>query len=57
MESTALIDFSGVEVPFSAMDLLLSSMGLLGVIAGFIALGLAFAFAPKIIDIIKTAAK
>lgn len=50
------IDFTGVSLPFDAGDLLSSSMGLLGVVGGFVLLGLAIVFVPKIISVIRSAA-
>lgn len=52
--STA-IDFSGVTMPFSVNDLLSSSMGLIGLVGAFVLLGIAIAFAPRIINFIKGA--
>lgn len=52
----AAIDFSGVTLPFNATDLLTSSMGILGLLASFVLLGLAFAFVPKIMSAIRAAA-
>lgn len=51
------VDFSGVTLPFTPADLLQSGVGLLGVVGGFVLLGLAFVFAPYIIELIKTAAR
>lgn len=51
-----MVDFSGVSLPFSAGDLLSSSMGLLGVLGPFVLLGLALLFTPKIISVIRSAA-
>lgn len=51
-----MVDFSGVSLPFSASDLLSSAMGLLGVLGPFVLLGLALAFTPKIISVIRSAA-
>jgi hypothetical protein len=50
------IDFTGVTLPFDASDLLTSSMGLVGVVGGFVLLGLAVVFVPKIISVIRSAA-
>lgn len=51
-----MVDFSGVSLPFDAGDLLSSAMGLLGVLGPFVLLGLALAFTPKIISVIRSAA-
>lgn len=51
-----MVDFSGVSLPFGASDLLSSAMGLLGVLGPFVLLGLALAFTPKIISVIRSAA-
>lgn len=50
------IDFSGISLPFSVNDLISSTSGLLGLVGGFVLLGLAVAFAPKIIGLIKKSA-
>lgn len=51
----ASIDFSGVSLPFTVTDLISSGNGLLGLVGAFVLLGLAFAFAPKIIQLIRQA--
>lgn len=53
--ATPAIDFSGVSLPFDVTDLLSSSMGLIGLVGSFILLGIAIAFAPRIINFIKGA--
>ena len=50
------VDFSGVTLPFTPADLLTSATGLLGVVGGFVLLGLAIIFVPKIIGVIRSAA-
>lgn len=50
------IDFSGVTLPFSATDLLQSAVSLMGVFGGFILLGLAIVFTPKLFNLIRAAA-
>ncbi|EEL73251.1 hypothetical protein bcere0027_54750 [Bacillus cereus AH676] len=50
------VDFTGVKLPFGPADLLTSSMSLVGILGGFILLGLAIAFVPKLISIIRSAA-
>lgn len=52
----AAVDFSGVTLPFSPVDLLTSSIGLLGALGGFVLLGLAIIFVPKIIGVIRESA-
>ncbi|MGG5253532.1 hypothetical protein ACQYAD_08555 [Neobacillus sp. SM06] len=52
----AVVDFTGVTLPFSASDLLSSAMGFLGVVGPFVLLGLAIVFVPKIISVIRSAA-
>lgn len=49
------LDFSGITLPFSPSDLLTSGVGILGVVGGFVLLGLAFLMAPKLINIIVVA--
>lgn len=51
----AAIDFSGVSLPFSPADLLTSTTGLLSVVGGFVLLGLAIIFVPRIIGVIREA--
>lgn len=51
----AAVDFSGISLPFSVGDLVESGNALLGLVGSFVLLGLAFAFAPKIIKIIRNA--
>lgn len=47
------IDFSGVDLPFNATDLLTSGVGLLGVVGGFVLLAMAFPLVGKLIGVIK----
>lgn len=56
MEPTTKVDFTGVSLPFTPTDLLTSSTGLLGVVGGFVLLGLAVYFVPKLISVIRSAA-
>jgi hypothetical protein len=49
------IDFGGITLPFSVSDLVTSGNSLLGLVGAFVLLGLAFAFAPKIIQLIRQA--
>jgi hypothetical protein len=51
----AAIDFSGITLPFNVTDLISSGNGLLGIVGGFVLLGLAFVFVPKIIKVIRGA--
>lgn len=51
------IDFTGITLPFTAGDLLSSAVGLMGVFGGFILLGLAVYFAPKLFGLIFSATK
>lgn len=53
--SATAIDFSGVTMPFSVNDLLNSTMGLVGLVGSFVLLGVAIAFAPRIVSFIKGA--
>lgn len=50
-----MIDFSGVELPFSVTDLLGSGNALLGLVGAFVLLGLAFIFIPLLIGLIRNA--
>jgi hypothetical protein len=49
------ISFSGITLPFNVTDLISSGNGLLGIVGGFVLLGLAFVFVPKIIKVIRGA--
>lgn len=51
------VDFSATKLPFGPTDLLSSGVSLLGVLGGFVLLGLAIAFVPKLIGIIRVAAQ
>jgi hypothetical protein len=51
----AAIDFTGVTLPFSVSDLVSSGNALLGIVASFVLLGLAFRFVPKLIGLIMGA--
>jgi|GEM_PF-1001373 len=53
----AAIDFTGIELPFTVNDLISSGSQLLLWIGSFVLLGLAFAFAPKLISLIVGAFK
>lgn len=49
------VDFSGVSLPFSAGDVLGAGVDLLGVVGGLVLLGIALAFTPKLIALVRTA--
>jgi hypothetical protein len=51
-----MIDFSGINLPFNITELLESAMGLLGIVAPFILLGMVIYFLPTLIQIIRIAA-
>jgi len=46
------LDFTGISLPFSVNDLVSSGSALLSIVAGFVLLGLAFKFVPKLISLI-----
>lgn len=50
-----MIDFTGINLPFSPGELLSSGVGLLSVVGGFVLLALAFHVVPKLITMIATA--
>lgn len=43
----ALLDFSGVSLPFTAGQMMTAGMSLIGLVAAFVLLNLAFQFVPK----------
>jgi len=47
------IDFSGISLPFSASNLLSTGAGLLGIVGGFVLLGLAFPMVLKLIQVVR----
>lgn len=47
------IDFSGVTLPFTVTDLVSSGNALLGLVGTFVLLGMAFVFAPRLIELIR----
>lgn len=51
------LDFTGISLPFSPADLLSSGNALLGVVGGFVLLGLAFLMVPKLVSLIVGAFK
>lgn len=50
-----MIDFSGINLPFNASDLLGSGVSLLKVVSGFVLLGLSFVLAQFFIYLIEKA--
>jgi len=50
------VDFTGIELPFGAGELLSSVFGFVGVLAPFILLGLAIVFTPRIVSVIRNSA-
>jgi len=50
-----MVDFSGIKLPFNVPDLINSGITLLGLVGGFVLLGLAFHFAPRVIHLIRYA--
>lgn len=46
------LDLTGVTLPFTAGDLLSAGMSLLGLVAAFVLLGLAFKVVPKFVALI-----
>lgn len=47
------LDLSGVSLPFTAGDLLSAGMALLGLVAAFVLLAMAFDVVPKFIGLIR----
>lgn len=47
-----MVDFSDINLPFNVGDLLSSSMSIVGLLGGFILLGLVLYFVPPIIGVI-----
>lgn len=54
--SATTIDFSGVTLPFTVNDMLSAAMNLVKLFGPFVLLGLAVAFAPKIINLFRKGA-
>jgi len=48
-----MIDFSGIELPFTVTDLVGSGNALLGLVGTFVLLGMAFVFVPRLIALIR----
>lgn len=46
------LDFSGLTLPFDVTDLMSSGWALLGLVAGFVLLGMAFKLVPKLISLV-----
>lgn len=55
--STPLVNLSGITLPFTVADMVTAGMSLLGLVAGFVLLSLAFRFVPKFITLILGAFK
>ncbi|MFC5732169.1 hypothetical protein [Cytobacillus gottheilii] len=51
-ENTSMLDLTGISLPFTVNDMATAGMTLLGLVAGFVLLALAFKFVPKIITLI-----
>lgn len=51
----AALNFEGIKLPFTVNDLVSSGGKLLGIVAGFVLLGLAFWLAKELIFLISTA--
>lgn len=47
-----MVDLSGVSLPFTVTDMVTAGMALIGLVAGFVLLGLAFRFVPQFITMI-----
>lgn len=52
-----IFDGATIAWGFTPADIIVNAGVLLGTLAGFVLLGLAFYFTPKIIDLVKGAAK
>ena len=52
-----ILDLTGVNLPFTASDLLGAGAALLGLVGLFVLLAMAFKVAPKLIDLIMNAFK
>lgn len=48
----AAVDLTGVTLPFTTGDMVSTGMTLIGLVAGFVLLGLGFRFVPKFISMI-----
>lgn len=46
------VDFSKVTLPFGPTDLLIGAVGLLGVVGGFVLLGMAIPFVQRLVTMI-----
>ena len=49
------LDLSGVSLPFSVTDLVLSGSALLGLVGAFVLLGLSFRLVPKLVGLVMGA--
>lgn len=47
-----LVNLSGITLPFTVTDMVTAGMSLLGLVAGFVLLSLAFRFVPKFVTLI-----
>lgn len=52
LSATPLLDFTGVTLPFTANQMMVAGMSLVGIVAGFVILNLAFNFVPKFVGMI-----
>lgn len=50
----SLVDLSTVSLPFTVADMVSAGMAILGLVAGFVLLSLAFQFVPRFIAVIKS---
>lgn len=49
-----MVDLSTVSLPFTVTDMVTAGMALIGLVAGFVLLSLAFQFVPRFISMIKS---
>lgn len=50
----SLVDLSSVSLPFTVADMVTAGMALIGLVAGFVLLSLAFQFVPRFISMIRS---
>lgn len=55
MEDTPMLDLTGVSLPFTVTDMVTAGMSLLGLVATFVLLRLAFTFVPRMVSMIVSA--
>lgn len=48
------LDFSGITLPFTVSDLMDGVMGLFGIVAAFVILGIAISFAPRFVSFVRS---